>query len=179
MNGTALGSPGQTTYVNQGEFAISAEQGRALSTILGSCVATCIFDPEAKIGGMNHFLLPDRSSGRNDSGLYGVHLMELLINGLMRAGASKHLLCARLFGGASLIGASSDVGARNAQFARSFLQVEGIKLVEESLGGAQGRRISFTPHDGEARERLIAKYDDPEPAPISAPAREESDVELF
>lgn len=166
----------KTIYVPQGEYALSDDAGVLLSTVLGSCIATCLFDPDARIGGINHFLLPDSSAGK--SGLYGVHLMELLINGLMKAGAQKSRLRARIHGGANMLGGISDVGVRNAAFARSFLATEGIPLISEGVGGSQGRRLRFVPTTGEAFETLVAKVDEP-PKPRTPKPKVEDDIELF
>ena len=91
-----------------------------LTTILGSCVAACIRDPVAGVGGMNHFLLPgsaEAMAGGGDATRYGVHLMELLINGLLKQGARRDRLEAKIFGGAKTIATFSNVGEQNAAFA--------------------------------------------------------------
>jgi chemotaxis protein CheD len=131
-----------------------------LSTLLGSCVAACLRDPDLAIGGMNHFLLPGQEGDLED-GLprdaerYGVHLMELLVNGLLRQGARRERLEAKLFGGARTIDGFADIGARNASFAERFLRHEGIRLVGGSLRGEKGRRIQYWPGSGRARQVLI------------------------
>ncbi|MFN3890853.1 MAG: chemotaxis protein CheD [Beijerinckiaceae bacterium] len=137
--------------VLQGEFRVSHDPHVVCSTILGSCVAACITDPNARIGGMNHFLLPGASVGGQDDERYGVHLMELLINGLMSNGAKRDRLEAKLFGGATMLAGLGDIGERNALFARKFLEYEGIKIVNSDLGGSRGRRIQFWPTTGRVR----------------------------
>ena len=101
-----------------------SEPDVVLSTILGSCVAACMRDPVAGVGGMNHFLLPGSAealSSGGDATRYGVHLMELLINGLLKKGARRDRLEAKIFGGAKTIARFSNVGEQNAVFARQFL----------------------------------------------------------
>lgn len=141
-------------HVVQGEYAVVSEPGLVLTTILGSCVATCLWDPVAAVGGMNHFLLPgDDSSG--DSMKYGVNAMELLVNGLLQQGAARARLQAKLFGGARVIQNLSDIGVKNAEFANKFLQLEGIPCVGQSLGGERARRIRFWPMTGRAGQMLL------------------------
>lgn len=160
----------------QGDYVVVDNPDMVVATLLGSCVAACLRDPVAGIGGMNHFLVPD---DREDES-YGVHLMELLVNGLMRRGARRERLEAKLFGGARMMLGLSDVGARNAEFAHRFLKNEGIRFAGGSLGGAQGRRIQFWPVSGRARQSFI--QDNPAPRPIlpSAPAMSGAgELELF
>lgn len=166
-------------HVVQGEFYVSDDPHLVLSTVLGSCVAACLRDPIARIGGMNHFLLPgDGDRARSgDAERYGVHLMELLVNGLMSHGAQRERLEAKLFGGAKTIFRSSDVGAMNARFAEHFLKNEGITIIGGSLGGASGRRVEYWPVSGRARQTFI---DDVAPVVVvpRAPALPVNDGEL-
>ena len=129
-----------------------------MTTVLGSCVAACLWDPAAGVGGMNHFLLPEPSPGHAGEALrYGVHAMELLVNALFRAGAIRSRLQARLFGGAQLTEGAHDVGRRNAAFAVDFLHRERIPYLGGSLGGTQARRLEFWPVSGRARQRLLVE----------------------
>lgn len=139
-------------HVVQGDYVVTNEDV-ILTTILGSCVAACIRDPLAKVGGMNHFLLPDGGSG--DDVRYGVHAMELLVNGLLSRGARRERLEAKLFGGARMVRGLADIGGKNAEFGRRFLAAEGITLVGESLGGNQARRIQYWALSGRARQHLV------------------------
>lgn len=144
-------------HVIQGEFVVTDDPGVMLTTILGSCVAACMRDPEAHVGGMNHFLLPDHVDRLEGSGAerYGIHLMELLVNGLMQRGARRERLQAKLFGGARIMRGLSDIGGHNASFAERFLQTEGISLIGGSLRGELGRRIQFWPVSGRARQIFV------------------------
>jgi len=146
-------------HVVQGEFAICDEAGVVLTTILGSCVAACIRDPLARVGGMNHFLLPGVKGEANEGIKYGVNAMELLINGLLIRGATRKRLEAKLFGGARVIDGLSDVGAQNCVFAEDFLRKEGIACVGRSLGGDHARRIRYWPLTGRATQQLLAQAD--------------------
>lgn len=176
-------SDGRRINVIQGEYSVSADPGVVFSTILGSCVAACIRDPAAAVGGINHFLLPGNEQGEKSSEVerYGVHLMELLVNGLMKMGARRDRLEAKLFGGAKMMDRLSDIGRLNAGFAERFLKHEGIKLVGGSLGGEQGRRIQFWPVSGRARQFMLPAdraFVNPTPAKVPAPAGT-GEVELF
>jgi len=146
-------------HVIQGEFAVTDDPSIVLTSILGSCVACCLHDPVSRVGGMNHFLLPGDESAGDDSLRYGVNSMELLINGLLRRGARRDWLEAKLFGGARVLAGLSDVGSQNAAFARRFLKEEGIPCIGESLGGDQARRVRFSPTTGAARQLLLEKVD--------------------
>jgi chemotaxis protein CheD len=166
--------------VIQGEFVTCHDSGVVLTTILGSCVAACIRDPIAGVGGMNHFLLPEsRETGRAfEAERYGVHLMELLVNGLLKEGARKNRMEAKLFGGCSFMSGRYAVGARNVAFAEGFLKNEGIKLIGGNTGGQKGRRIEYWPIDGRARQIYLKAppREAPPPPPKQAVA---GDIELF
>lgn len=149
-----LQSRERIVHVVQGEYVVVDDPEVVLTTILGSCVAACIWDPGAAVGGMNHFLLPgDADSG--DSMKFGVNSMELLINGLLQKGAMRSRLQAKLFGGAQVVANLSDIGARNAEFGERFLRMEGIPCVGQSLGGDRARRIRFWPTTGRAGQLLL------------------------
>ena len=144
-------------HVIQGEFAVSDDPGVMLSTILGSCVAACMHDPEAGVGGMNHFLLPGerQSEPGLDARRYGVQSMELLLNGLYRMGARRERLQVKLFGGARMVEGLSDIGLQNAVFAEQFLKDEGIRHIGGSLRGQQARRVQFWPVSGRVRQMAL------------------------
>jgi chemotaxis protein CheD len=147
-------------HVIQGEYYVSEEPDLVLTTILGSCVAACVRDNTAGVGGMNHFLLPGDQDRPAEGGLrYGVQAMELLVNGLLRRGARRDRLEAKLFGGARLIDGLTDIGDQNAAFAERFLRDEGIRFTGGSLRGDQPRRIQFWPVSGRARQVLLARRD--------------------
>jgi chemotaxis protein CheD len=150
-------------HIVQGEQHVDDDPHTVLSTILGSCIAACIWDGKIGLGGMNHFLLPGNDSDArqsnpgSDAMRFGVHAMELLVNALLKRGAQRNRLQAKLFGGARMIKGLTDIGELNATFAEKFLKAEGITLVGGSLRGEQGRRIQFWPVSGRARQVLLAK----------------------
>jgi chemotaxis protein CheD len=148
-------------HVVQGEQHVENDPNAMLTTILGSCIAACMWDPVRGIGGMNHFLLPGEDNqvpepgSTGSSARYGVHAMELLVNALLRRGARRENLRAKLFGGARMIRGLTDIGEMNATFAERFLQAESIPVAGGSLRGNQGRRIQFWPVTGRARQVLL------------------------
>ena len=149
--------PGQHPRINivQGEYHVSGDTALSITTLLGSCVAACISDPVAQVGGMNHVLLPGDEAASPLVARHGVHLMELLINGLLKKGAARDRLEAKLFGGARTMQGLGDIGATNARFAQDFLKREGITITGGSLGGETGRRIQFWPASGRVRQKLV------------------------
>ena len=167
--------------VIQGEWIVCRDPHVVLTTILGSCVAACIRDPVAAIGGMNHFLLPETSEkGRAfEAERYGIHLMELLVNGLLKEGARKNRMEAKIFGGCSFMGGRYAVGSRNVEFARSFLKNEGIAMQGGSTGGEKGRRIEYWPLSGRARQIFLRGQQTPHEAPPPPPKPASGDIELF
>ncbi|MEM9248319.1 MAG: chemotaxis protein CheD [Pseudomonadota bacterium] len=171
----------RSVLVAQGEFEVASEPNVVLSTLLGSCVAACIWDPDLGIGGMNHIVLPERAGGRVSDNFAGVNAMELLINGIIKQGGRRPHLQAKLFGGASMIAGLSTVGVRNAEFATEFLEREGIPCLSTSLGGDAGRRVQFWPATGRARQKLMPKdtaIEEPmAPAPQASAGGD--DIELF
>jgi chemotaxis receptor (MCP) glutamine deamidase CheD len=123
-----------------------------VSTVLGSCVAACLYDPAAAIGGMNHFMLPDAKRA-TQSAAFGVHAMELLINKIMQLGGDRRRLQAKVFGGGNVLalqGAQLQVGQRNVEFVLTFLEDEGIPVVAKRIGGSTGVKLCFQTDNGRA-----------------------------
>lgn len=123
-------------------------------TVLGSCVSACIRDRVSGVGGMNHFMLPD-SGGDVDSPVsasmrYGTYAMEVLINDLLKAGARRENLEAKVFGGGNVLRGfiAINVGERNAQFVRHYLKAENIRVVAEDLNDIHPRKVYFFPRTG-------------------------------
>lgn len=116
----------------------------AIATVLGSCVAACIFDATSRVGGMNHFMLPDAAPG-DGSARYGAHAMELLINAMLKQGASRSRLQAKVFGGGNVLpGMTIDpIGTRNGNFVLDYLSAERIPIVSQDLFGVQPRKVVF------------------------------------
>lgn len=169
----------QKINIVQGEYHVSCEPDLAITTLLGSCVAACINDPIARVGGMNHFLLPGEDTSSPLVARHGVHLMELLINGLLKQGAARHRLEAKLFGGARTMTVLGDYGAANAKFAQDFLRREGIPITGGSLGGETGRRIQFWPTNGRVRQKLVRAADEPQRPVASITPPPGGELELF
>ncbi len=123
-------------------------------TVLGSCVSACIRDRVSGIGGMNHFMLP--KDGNESEGLlsasmrYGTYAMEILINELLKSGAKRENLEAKVFGGGNVMQGfiSMNVGERNAQFVKDYLRAEGIRIVAEDLQDVYPRKVYFFPRSG-------------------------------
>ena len=136
-----------------GEYHVTNED-LAQVTVLGSCVAACIRDVTNGIGGMNHFMLPDVGGGEADRfgtiGRYGVHAMELLINGLLKLGAKRQNFEAKVFGGGNVMQSltTSNVGTRNSEFVLEFLQNERIRVVAQDLEDIYPRKVYFLPREG-------------------------------
>jgi len=170
--------PGRISLI-QGECRVTADPEAVMTTVLGSCVAACMRDPIAKVGGMNHFLLPEgKGTDRAISLRYGAHAMELLVNGLLTLGARRERLEAKLFGGANMTDGLTDIGTKNAIFAENYLKHEGIRFTGGSTGGRRARRLQFWPVSGRVRQmQLVAS-----PETVLQPARPPKDsgsVEFF
>ena len=181
MQCTSDVSCGRKVNIVQGEFFVTNESSVLVTTLLGSCVAACIRDPIAGIGGINHFLLPGDDASAASSVRAGVHLMELLVNGLMKEGARRDRLEAKLFGGARTVRGLSDIGRQNIAFAEDFIRKEGIVYLGGSLGGGRGRRIQCWPATGRVRQSLMdgnAAFAE-KPRQIIPAATESGDLELF
>lgn len=140
----------------QGEYYVSSQPDFYISTILGSCVATFITDPEAQIGGLNHFLLPDSTGNDRQYIKYGAYLMELLINDMIKQGGKKERFQAKVFGGAKMLKNLSDIGEMNAQFALKFIHNEGILNCGGSTGGTSARKIRAWPQTGRIQQVMLA-----------------------
>lgn len=166
----------RTLHVIQGEHRISDEEEVMLTTVLGSCVAACLYDPVRRLGGMNHFLLPEGTGGRDIS--HASAAMERLVNALIKQGALRSRLEAKLFGGGRMLAGLPDIGRRNGEAALAFLRGEGIAIRAQSLGGTQARRVRFWPATGKAQQMLLDRHDD-----ITTPQRPHGtalgSIELF
>lgn len=172
-----------------GEYFVSG-RGMLLVTVLGSCVAACIRDVEAGIGGMNHFMLPD-DGGRDrvgNSARYGTYAMEVLINHLLKSGARRHRLEAKVFGGGAVLASlsSSHVGTRNAEFVLDYLGTEKIPVVAKDLLDSYPRKVYYFPDTGRAlvkklhrvhNDTLFSRERDYKDRLSGAPVA--GDVELF
>ena len=133
----------------------------SLVTVLGSCVCACIGDRSIGIGGMNHFMLPGRCNGDNtllgDSARYGVYAMEVLINQLLKMGARRSNLEAKVFGGASVLKGftSSSIGERNSIFVLNYLKTENIAVTAQDMLGTLPRKVYYFPVTGRVRVKEL------------------------
>jgi chemotaxis protein CheD len=137
-----------------GEFFVHDED-ILLMTTLGSCIAACLWDRHARVGGMNHFMLPD---GAGASGRYGSYAMELLINELLKRGAQRGALEAKVFGGGQVINGMNtmNVGERNTRFVLDYLDTERIPVLSKDVMGLHARKICFLPFSGKAMVKRLA-----------------------
>jgi chemotaxis protein CheD len=160
-----------------------------LVTVLGSCVAACIRDPVAGVGGMNHFMLPESDSGiwgiASASMRFGNFAMEQLINDILSHGGRRNNLEIKVFGGATIIANMAQIGLRNADFVESYLRQEGLPIAARSLRGLHARRVHYQPLTGRVRmlempraELIIAKIERTYGQSLEA-APTDGSVELF
>ena len=147
--------------INIGELYASRDP-TIIYTLLGSCVAVCLYDPKNRIGGMNHILLPGKPDLRrfDASARYGINAMELLINKILKIGGDRKRIIAKVFGGAHVIPAISHdngMGPRIVEFVKDFLKNEDIRIVSQDLGGKKARKIYFHTDTGEVFLKRIKR----------------------
>lgn len=149
-----------------GQFYVSA-QGEMISTVLGSCISACIRDKRLGIGGMNHFMLPESADGKGSwetsgmtgsSSRYGNWAMEFLINAILKQGGHKSDMEVKLFGGGAVLSNMTDVGQRNIEFARSYLEQEGLSVVAQDVGGLYPRKVLYFPDTGSVKMRKLKTH---------------------
>jgi chemotaxis protein CheD len=140
-----------------GEYFVHDED-LLITTTLGSCIAACLWDRERRIGGMNHFMLPDGEGSGADAGRYGAYAMELLINELIRRGATRATLEAKVFGGGAVVSGmnSINIGERNTAFVLDYLSVERISVVGKDVFDIYPRKVCFLPKSGKAMVKRLA-----------------------
>ena len=142
----------QAVKLLPGQYFVTTSN-KMLVTVLGSCIAACLYDPVLNIGGMNHFMLPASNNGADvheKAARYGVHAMEVLINDLIKLGACKKRLKAKIFGGGKVVPTfvQQDVGQINADFIEGYLEAEEIIILASDLREDYARKIYFFPADG-------------------------------
>jgi chemotaxis protein CheD len=137
-----------------GEYFVYHEDILIMTT-LGSCIAACLWDRNARVGGMNHFMLPE---GGSDSGRYGSYAMELLINEMMKRGASRGAMEAKVFGGGQVISGMNtmNVGERNTAFVIDYLKTERIPILSKDVLDVYPRKVCFLPASGKAMVKRLA-----------------------
>ena len=137
-----------------GEYFVH-DQDILIMTTLGSCIAACLWDREAKVGGMNHFMLPD---GDADSGRYGSFAMDLVINEMMKRGATRSTMEAKVFGGGQVVEGMNqmNIGERNTAFVVDYLKTERIPIMSKDVLGPHPRKVCFLPASGKAMIKRLA-----------------------
>jgi len=145
-------------YLHPGQLFVTIEPA-AVTTILGSCVAVCLWDTVLGVGGINHYLLPTGLKTSTTALRYGNVAIERLLEKLARAGANFTNLRAKLFGGACVLdamrGKETHLGDKNVEIARKTLHDAGIPVVASDVGGSRGRKLIYYPHDGSALIKLL------------------------
>jgi chemotaxis protein CheD len=185
--------PYEIASILPGEFFVSLEP-MIVYTVLGSCIAACIRDPIVRVGGMNHFMLPTPKDGnRNDAWgdepmRYGSFAMEQLINEILKRGGMKRRLEIKLFGAGKIYEGTIDIGARNAEWVRRYLQTEGLHVAKSDLGDVYPRKVYYFTNSGRVLMKKIERLKnqtihnrETEYARrlMTNPAQSESDVTLF
>jgi chemotaxis protein CheD len=131
-----------------------------INTILGSCVAVCLYDPTLQIGGMNHYMLPYWNGQGLASPKYGNIAIEKLVDKMLSLGCNKANLKAKIFGGGEVIETQIvqfHIGARNIEVARELLEERKIPIISSSVGGKLGRKIEFITSTAEVRQKYVQK----------------------
>ena len=131
--------------IYSGEYYIAADPSLVIYTLLGSCIAVCLYDPAHSIGGMNHFMLPQSKETHSSSGRFGKQSMDAMIDELLRQGAVFSALKAKIFGGARMFDTPKeiDIAGANIQFITEFMETHQIPVVARDLGGNIGRKIYY------------------------------------
>ncbi len=139
-----------------GEYYVT-EQNMVICTVLGSCIAACLWDRSLNIGGMNHFMLPEGDS-TDTSGRYGSFAMEVLINEMFKLGARRETMQAKIFGGGQVMASftTMNVGERNTDFVTQYLQTERIPIVSEDVLDIYPRKVVYFPATGKAMVKRLA-----------------------
>ena len=161
-----LGKP--MVVIQPGEHYVT-DKDEVIATLLGSCISVCIKDENHGIGGMNHFMLPG-GFGTGDvlnsqSGRYGMYAMELIMGDIIKLGGDRRNLSAKVFGGGHVLDTlsshSCDIPTSNINFVKSFMVMEGIRVLSSDLGGSYGRKLLYLPKSGKAYVKKIKTEPDP------------------
>ena len=150
-----------TAKVLPGEFYVSTQE-EMIATVLGSCIAACIRDTRRRVGGMNHFMLPEPvgerdswSSAVGRAARYGSDAMEQLINAILKAGGHREDLEVKEFGGGRVLAQMTDVGRRNIEFVQRYLATEKLAVAASDLGDVYPRQVQYFPASGKVRVRQL------------------------
>lgn len=151
-----------TAKILPGEFYVTAHN-EAITTILGSCISACVRDPKAGLGGMNHFMLPISNSASSieqaNAARYGNFAMEQMINDILRNGGTRQNLEVKIFGGGRVMRGITDVGKKNIDFVKEYIELEGLRLLAEDVGGKYPRKVMYHPKTGKVKmKKLINQH---------------------
>ncbi len=145
--------------LNIGDF-YATSQKEGIATVVGSCIATCIYEEGGGIGGMNHFLVPgdfrDEEIFLSPTARFGMYAMELLMGELIKLNVDRSRLRAKVFGGADMLGGSAGIGNNNIRFIKTFLRMEEIPIDGINVGGNHARKIYFFPDSGKALLKKVS-----------------------
>lgn len=166
-------------HITQGEQSVGSDPDLVISTLLGSCVSCCLWDPQAGVGGMNHMLLTSSAADNGVSNLVGINSMELLINEIQKQGGRRNHLRAKAFGGAQMVAGLSEIGKQNSAFILKFLDQEGIVCEGHSLGGETARHLMFWPATGRVMQKIRKDAVQESVAQVQAPTNAGNEMELF
>jgi chemotaxis protein CheD len=147
--------------LNPGEYYVT-KNNECIYTTLGSCISACIRDRITGVGGMNHFMLPVsmgegswKDAGLNSSTRYGNFAMEHMINEILKNGGIRQNLEVKLFGGGRILANMTNIGLRNIEFARNYVETEGLRVISEDVGDAFPRMVVFFPATGKVRVKRL------------------------
>lgn len=152
-----------TAKILPGEYYVTKED-EAITTVLGSCISACIRDRETKVGGMNHFMLPETNADKLKQGneavvgnatRYGNYAMEHLINTILSNGGKRKNLEVKVFGGGKIIPTLTDVGIKNINFVLDYIDQEGLRLLSQDLGDIYPRKVIYFPATGRVGMKKI------------------------
>lgn len=178
-----------TVKIAPGELYV-ANDDIVLTTVLGSCVSACLYDPIAGVGAMNHFMLPD-GGNHNDQvsrlARFGSYAMDQLLNEMLKVGCRKEDIQVKVTGGGNIIGGAANIGIKNTQFVIDYLRDDGLNILSADLGGSRARKVVFIPKEG--GRLLVRKLDKQENNVLIDEEKryqdtvehtlDDSDVELF
>jgi len=149
--------------INEGGFCVLSRSDHLIMTTLGSCISVCMYDPVIKIGGMNHFLLPEERNAEKKNSFsmrYGNNAMEILLNEILKRGGQKARLVLKAFGAGNVLSMKADIGVKNQIFLKQYIIDEGMKLETCDLGGNFPRRVAFYPATGKVLVKLLRRASD-------------------
>lgn len=146
-------------FLLPGEFHVSKEP-YLIATLLGSCVAVCLYNKKQGFGGMNHYMLPTQPPNAKKDPKYGDHSISTMINIMSKSDPNVINLQAMIFGGAAVtesLASSTDIGNQNIKVAKKVLEENKIKITREETGGANGIKIHYQTWDNVVDIRTINK----------------------